>query len=139
MSSASAEPRGSFPLGTFLGLDVGARGTGRAGAELVVDPRHHNPHGVVHGGVLFTMVDTAMGAAAMTVVPTGHLCASIEVHLRFLRPVVTGVLHAEVEVVRAGRRIIHLSGQVRDDVGEVVATATGTFAVLPPSEEPAPG
>jgi uncharacterized protein (TIGR00369 family) len=87
---------------------------------------------VVHGAVLFAMVDTAMGAAAMRAVPAGHHCASIEVHLRFLRPVTGGDLRAAVEVERAGRRVIHLSGRVVDGDDVLVATATGTFAVLPP-------
>jgi len=125
-------PDGSFPLRTHLGMDVATDDTGGGIADLVVDERHLNPNGVVHGAVLFAMVDTAMGAAAMGVVPEGHLCASVEVHLRFLRPVTSGSLHADIAVERAGRRIIHLTGRVVDDGGSTVATATGTFAVLPP-------
>lgn len=133
MSASPGEtPDGSFPLRTYLGMDVGSSSAGRAGASLRVDDRHRNPNGVVHGAVLFAMVDTAMGAAAMGVIPEGHLCASIEVHLRFLRPVTSGELVADVEVDRAGRRVIHLSGRVVDGAGGLVATATGTFAVLPP-------
>ena len=125
-------PDGSFPLRTHLGMDVGSPTPGRGEAHLAIDSRHLNPNGVVHGAVLFAMVDTAMGAAAMGVVPAGHLCASVEVHLRFLRSVSAGSLTALIEVDRAGRRIIHLSGQVHDGGGVLVATATGTFAVLPP-------
>lgn len=133
MSAAAGEtPDGSFPLRTHLGMDVGVRAGGGGEARLSVDERHLNPNGVVHGAVLFAMVDTAMGAAAMGVVPDGHLCASIEVHLRFMRPVSSGDLRAEVTVDRAGKRIIHLSGRVVDGEGVLVATATGTFAVLPP-------
>lgn len=123
---------GSFPLRTHLGMDVDSPSVGHGAASLVVDERHLNPNGVVHGAVLFAMVDTAMGAAAMSVVPDGHLCASVEVHLRFLRPVGSGALSAAVDVERAGRRIIHLAGRVHDAQGALVATATGTFAVLPP-------
>ncbi len=125
-------PSGSFPLRTHLGMEVGSSADGSGGAHLRVDARHLNPNGVVHGAVLFAMVDTAMGAAAMSVVPAGHLCASIEVHLRFLRPVTGGELTASVEVERAGRRVIHLAGRVVDGDDVLVAAATGTFAVLPP-------
>jgi len=132
MSPPGSPIDGAFPLRTHLGMDVGSPTPGHGEAHLEVDDRHLNPNGVVHGAVLFAMVDTAMGAAAMGVVPPGHLCASIEVHLRFLRPVPGGSLHAAVEVDRAGRRVIHLSGRVHDGDGQLVATATGTFAVLPP-------
>lgn len=131
-AAEGSPPDGSFPLRSHLGMDVGSLASGRGAASLTIDERHLNPNGVVHGAVLFAMVDTAMGAAAMGVVPAGHLCASVEVHLRFLRPVSAGSLVAEVEVDRAGRRIVHLSGRVCDAQGVLVATATGTFAVLPP-------
>lgn len=140
-AAEGSPPDGSFPLRSHLGMDVGSPAPGRGEARLVVDERHLNPNGVVHGAVLFAMVDTAMGAAAMGVLPAGHRCASVEVHLRFLRPVSAGSLAAEVEVDRAGRRIIHLSGRVRDAQNVLVATATGTFAVLPPpgAVSPPPG
>jgi acyl-CoA thioesterase len=129
---AGETPTGSFPLRTHLGMDVESSAGGGGEARLHVDGRHLNPNGVVHGAVLFAMVDTAMGAAAMGAVPAGNLCASIEVHLRFLRPVTGGDLRAAVEVERAGRRVIHLSWRVVDGDDVLVATATGTFAVLPP-------
>lgn len=125
-------PAGSFPLRTHLGMDVTSAASGRGEANLRVDERHLNPNGVVHGAVLFAMVDTAMGAAAMSVVPSGHFCASVEVHLRFLQPVSSGELSATVEVDRAGRRIIHLSGRMHAGDGALVATASGSFAVLAP-------
>lgn len=121
---------GQFPLRSHLGLEVAATGPGTAGASLVADDRHLNPNGVVHGAVLFALVDTAMGAAAMTVVPDGCACASVEVHLRFLAPAMAGALACEVTVDRAGKRIVFLSGRVTDGAGGLVATATGTFAVI---------
>lgn len=126
---------GDFPLRGHLGLAVAATGRGLATASLTADDRHLNPNGVVHGAVLFAMVDTAMGAAAMTVVPDGSFCASVEVHLRFLQPAMAGALSAEVAVERAGKRIVHLSGRVHDPGGATVATATGTFCVIASSAE----
>ncbi len=91
---------GQFPLRDHLGLDVSTTGPGTARASLTADDRHLNPNGVVHGAVLFSMVDTAMGAAAMSVVPEGSACASVEVHLRFLRPAMAGALSTDVVVDR---------------------------------------
>lgn len=121
---------GQFPLRDHLGLDVSITGPGTASASLTADDRHLNPNGVVFGAVLFSMVDTAMGAAAMSVVPEGSACASVEVHLRFLRPAMAGALSTDVVVDRAGRRIVHLSGRVHAADGGLVATATATFAVI---------
>jgi acyl-CoA thioesterase len=122
-----------FPLASHLGLVVDRPGPGRAVARLHASDTHANPHGVVHGAVLFALVDTAMGAATYSVMPEGASCASIEVHLRFLAPARLGdELAADVTVTRAGSRIVHLESRVTAGGDDVVATATGSFAILPP-------
>lgn len=68
-----------FPLQDLLGFTI-ERGDGIAVARLEVRSVHINPHGALHGGVPFTMLDTAMGAAVMTRVPDGHWCSTIDIH-----------------------------------------------------------
>lgn len=121
----------SFPLQEHLGMVVGSPAPGVGTAELVVGAALHNPNGVVHGAVLFAMADTSMGAAAMSTLQEGLVCASIEVHLRFLRPVAAGRLRCRTEVLRGGRRVVHLESRIFDDEGALVATASGSFAVIP--------
>lgn len=105
---------------------------GRAVGAMPVDERHHNPFGLVHGGMVFTLVDTVMGAATVGVIDPGCRCATIEIHLRFLRPVFDTTLHCEVHVLRSGRRVVHLEAKVRDAEERLIASATGSFAVVPP-------
>lgn len=120
-----------FWLRTQLGFDLTAV-EGSAVATLDCDERHLNPNGVVHGAVIFALVDTAMGAATMSIIPAGAICATIEVQQRFLAPARVGPMRAEISVVKAGRRVVHLEARVTgDDV--LVATATGSFAVIRPS------
>ena len=88
-----------FWLKRQLGFDL-ETSPGHAVATIECDERHLNPHGTVHGAVLFALVDTGMGAATMTVLPDGALCATIEIHTRFLAPIFGGTVRAEV-VVRA--------------------------------------
>lgn len=104
---------------------------GQAVATIECDERHLNPHGTVHGAVIFALVDTGMGAATMTVLDESSLCATIEIHTRFLAPVFRGSLRAEINVVKAGRRIVHLDASVTDQNGDKVALASGSFAVIP--------
>lgn len=121
----------TFPLLEFLGMELldGPRG---ATARIDLDERHMNPNGVAHGAVLFAMVDTVMGKATMGVVDEGCYCASIEVQLRFLRPGGVGLHDAVAAVVKPGRTIVHLSADITGPDGRLVATATGTFAVIRP-------
>ncbi len=127
-------PDGEFPLRTFLDFTIGDGPDGESGtarAVLDVDERHLNPNGVVHGGVVFTMVDTAMGRATMSVLDEGCVCASIEVSVRYLRPVGGGRLVATATVLWAGRRIVHLEGAVHAEGDDrPVAVLQGSFAVI---------
>ena len=127
-------PDGEFPLRTFLDFTIGDGPDGESGtarAVLDVDERHLNPNGVVHGGVVFTMVDTAMGRATMSVLDEGCVCASIEVSVRYLRPVGGGRQVATATVLRAGRRIVHLEGAVHAEGDDrPVAVLQGSFAVI---------
>lgn len=119
----------TFPLADFLGMTVEVHAPGRAIATLTATEAHQNPHGFVHGAVLFAMVDTGMGAATMSILDPGQRCSTIELQLRFLRPVERGRLSAETIVVKPGRRVVHLETKVRDD-DRLVATAAGSFAVV---------
>ena len=124
----------SFPLKDYLGFDLVEEEPGRVVATMEVTERHLSPNGTVHGGVLFTLVDTAMGKATVGVIAEGRTCASIELSARYLRPVGTGGrLVAEVTVLRAGRRVVHLEGRVRCEGDDrPVAVMTGSFAVIDP-------
>jgi acyl-CoA thioesterase len=119
------------PLARWLGMTVEPGVDGVAVAHLTTADEHRNPHGTVHGAVLFALADTAIGAATMSVLDDANWCASIDVQLRFLRPVFAGRLDARAEVLRAGERVVHSEARIVDGDGELVAHATGTFAVLP--------
>ena len=125
------EDYGQFPLRSHLGFDIEQSVPGEAVAVLDVADHHLNPNGVVHGAVLFALVDTAMGAATMSTLDEGRACASIEAQIRFLSPVFSGRLEARTRVIRRGRRVVHLESRVHvDDADDPAAVATGSFAVI---------
>ena len=122
---------GDFPLRRFLGMELTGDRPGVGFAHVDVGPDHLNPNGVVHGAVLFALVDTAMGKSTMSVVDEpGRFCASIEVSLRFIRPAVAGRLTAVATVIKRGRNVVHLDARVTGDDDRLVATSAGTFAIL---------
>ena len=131
MSEQAVSDEGtSFPLQEYLGMELSDVEMGAATATLLVDDQHANPNGVVHGAVLFALVDTAMGKATMSVIDDNLYCASVELSLRFIRPASEGELIAEATVVKRGRSIVHLEAQVHDGDHRLVATSSGTFAIL---------
>ncbi len=123
---------GEFPLKHFLGMEVTDGEPGGGIAHLDVGHDHLNPNGVVHGAVLFALVDTAMGKATMSAIEQGRFCASIEVSLRFIRPVAEGRLTAVANVVKRGRHVVHLEARIVGDAERLMASAAGTFAIVDP-------
>ncbi len=121
---------GEFPLKSFLEMTIEGPEPGIGTAHVQIGDHHLNPNGVVHGGVLFTMVDTAMGKATMSVLDEGRFCASVEVNLRFIRPASEGALTAVAEVLKRGRGIVHLQARVTGGDDRLIATAAGTFAII---------
>ena len=130
LSDAGDPGYGDFALKDHLGLTIDRREPGTAAARVSLDERHMNPNGVAHGAVLFAMVDTAMGAATMSVLDDGQFCATVDIRLNFIRPAARGELVAATTVVKKGRAIVHLESRVTDDDERLIATAAGTFAII---------
>ena len=97
-------------------------------ARVVVDTadEHLNPHGTVHGGVLATMLDVAMGEAVATT--GGESPVTVSLTVTYLEPGRPGRLEATARVRKRGKRLIVVEGQVEQE-GDVVADALATFSV----------
>jgi acyl-CoA thioesterase len=127
----------SGPLTEMLHIRRVESGNGRALFELDVCAEILNPYGVLAGPAVYAMVDYSMGAAAVSALETGQICATIEIKISYLSSVRTGTVRAETEVVRQGRQIVFLESKVRDEAGKLVATATGSFIVMSIPNQPA--
>lgn len=97
--------------------------------DTTVQPSHMNPHGVVHGGVIYTLVDYAMGGALTSVLEPGERCATIEVKVQYVAPVERGTIRADARVVTRTRRLGILETRVYAGEDHLVALATGTFVI----------
>jgi acyl-CoA thioesterase len=128
------------PYAELLGftLQIGRRGSGACTAALALRPELLNPNGVLHGGALFSMADTAMGAALHTTLGPGEFCATVEIKIHFLQPVTKGKVRCRTRLVQRGGRIAVLESHI--SVGRVqVAQALGTFAIFVPRLQKAAG
>jgi uncharacterized protein (TIGR00369 family) len=103
---------------------------GHAVLQMNVEERHKQVHGVVHGGVLAALADTAGGLATYMAVPRGTRVATIEMKINYLEGVKGGTVVAEARVVRRGRHIAVVDCDVRDDA-RLVCKALMTFFVGP--------
>jgi acyl-CoA thioesterase len=117
------------PLAELLGVRAESQGDGQARFAVDLRQDHLNPYGVVHGGVVYSLIDTAMGAAVVSRLAPGERCATLEVKLNYLAPATEGRLTADARVVERGGRIAVLEARVVRADGRVVAIATGTYYI----------
>jgi acyl-CoA thioesterase len=112
-----------------VGMALVEKLPGRSRWTLDLQPIHMNTHGVIHGGVLFTMADTAMGAALIGALQPDQICATINVKINYFKPVFGGTVVCVSEVVNQGKSVAHMDASLYvDDV--LVARANGDFAIL---------
>jgi acyl-CoA thioesterase len=116
------------PFAEHIALAVVQQQAGASRCEIEIASHHLNPHGVVHGAVLFALADTGMGAALYPTLQPGESCATIELKISFLRPAAAGTLVCETTLLRRGRAVAHLESKLTL-AGELVATASGSYAV----------
>ncbi|WP_234750410.1 PaaI family thioesterase [Arthrobacter ramosus] len=122
------------PMAVAMAMTVTAVEPGRVTFRCDPEEVHYNPLGVIHGGLVCTLLDTAIGCAAHTTLPAGVSYTSIEISVSYLRPVLPelGPLTAVGTVRKSGRRVVFAAGDVLDKNGKLVATATSSLLVTTP-------
>jgi uncharacterized protein (TIGR00369 family) len=76
------------------------------------------------------MLDTALGAALVSTLLKQEWCATAQLDISFLNAAIVGMnLIASGEIIRRGQNLAHLSGELVDESGKLIATAKGTWAV----------
>lgn len=104
--------------------------------ELALDERHLSTAARAHGGVLFTMLDTALGRAVIAELPPGRGCATVEMKINYFRPVQHGRIRALGRCVQRTRSLAYAEGEILDAAGKMLARATGTFFLTDTLRQP---
>ncbi|MEQ3679921.1 PaaI family thioesterase [Pseudophaeobacter sp.] len=122
-----------YGFGAHIGIQVDAMEAGEAQLSLVLQDHHRNFFGIVHGGVLLTLLDQTCGAALRsTRVDTGGAQGSVTIDLQttFVAAARGNTLYAIGNCLRSGRSVAQCCARIEDADGTLVATATGTFKLL---------
>ena len=117
------------PFHAELGMRTVEASEGRVRLAIETTESQKNLQGTIHGGVLATLADTAMGLAVRTAIGPGRPHATIELGVRFVRPAAPGPIEALGTVVRAGSRIAFAEADVTAPDGTLLARASGTYSV----------
>jgi len=123
------------PFNQYLGIRVVRMEEGQAEASIELAPHHTNNRGVAHGGVVSSLLDSAMGTAVISAIPKEWWCATTGLSIQFVAGARVGALTAKGLVVRRGRTVAFVSGEAHDADGTLVATAQGTWHLWPHKPE----
>ena len=94
-----------------------------AKTKLVIEPKHMNALGIMHGGVLFTLADFTFAVAINA--DKEDSTVAIECHISFLKPVTEGVLYAETQLISKSRSLIALDVTITGEQGDNIAKFHG--------------
>jgi uncharacterized protein (TIGR00369 family) len=114
-----------IPFVNLLGFELQQFENGHSELCFSPQPDHMNSFGVVHGGVLMTLLDVAMATAARSVTPE-HGVVTIEMKTSFMRPG-SGPLIAKGHLLHQSRSMAFVEAQVLDAQQQLCAHASGTF------------
>jgi acyl-CoA thioesterase len=113
----------------LFGFTLEGAEPGRAVLRMPVKRQHMQVHGVMHGGFLAALADTAGALGIYLVVPRGTRLATIEMKINYLEPVERGVLTAEGRLLRRGRNFAVSECDIHNDERRLVAKALITYSI----------
>lgn len=119
-----------IPFLEWLGGEFVMAAHGRSELRLQVQPHHLNSWQVSHGGVSMTLLDVGMAHAARSAHPDALGLATIEMKTTFVRPGKGAVLTVRGHCYHRSSTMAFCEGQLVDEEGKLVATATGTFKYI---------
>jgi uncharacterized protein (TIGR00369 family) len=123
------------PIAATLGFTATSVSAGQARFEIDPQEFHYNPIGSVHGGVIATLCDSACGCAVHSLLPAGSYYTSLDLSVKFLRPVSAGAgrLVCVGRVLHLGARSALAEATLTGPDGKLCAHATSSCMIFRPA------
>ena len=127
----TAQAAEAAPFTAFLGLEIVSASPDEVRSRLAWDAAKCTTGGMLHGGALISLADSAGGLLAFLNLPAeARGTATIESKTNFFAPLAAGHVHGVSRALHKGRRTIVVDTELRDDAGKLLARVTQTQAVL---------
>ena len=126
-----------FPFFQLIGLEIIHVEPGASKVRVSYRPDLTQPAGIMHGGVIATLIDSGIAHALLMTDRFQELrdesgaLVSVDLRVKFLRPVSEGTIECDARVVRLGRTILHAEAVVTDGHGREVARGDATYLAVP--------
>ena len=120
----------SVPYSRLVGIELGEMRSGEANLHLDIRDELKQNQGVVHGGAVASLIDTAAAFAVVTRLESGERVTTTDLTIHYLRPITSGRITATARIVRGGRRLLVISVEVTNSQHVLVATAITGYIKL---------
>ena len=126
-----------FPFFKLIGLEVLDAAPGRSTTRLAYRPDLTQPAGIMHGGVIASLIDTGIAHALLLTErfhelrQEGGALVSVDLRVKYLRPVSEGRVTCESTITRMGRQVIHAESVVTNEAGKEVARGDAIYMAVP--------
>lgn len=119
-------------LGEMIGREIIRMEDGESEVHFTMDERWMNMQGILHGGAYATMLDSACGVAARSMldfdVHKGHV--TLELKTSYFKGGTPGKYIGKGKVLRMGKRVSYIEASLFDEAGDLVSRASATFSLL---------
>lgn len=118
------------PFAHLLGIELVTATHGSATLRLELRSNLKQNHGVLHGGAMAALIDTATAFAIVSQLKSPEKFTTVDLSINYLRPLTEGAATCQARLIRAGRRLFTISAEVHDDAGKLAAIALSTYIRL---------
>ena len=122
---------GTSKFAQWMGLSLVGLGEGTSEVRLDLEPHHFNPGGIVHGGVLATLLDGCIGLALRTKLGMDKDHVTVDLNVQYISAMRAGALIGRGKAVRVGDRVSHGEAELTTEDGRLIAKGSATFLVIP--------
>ncbi|HEY6557727.1 MAG TPA: PaaI family thioesterase [Polyangiaceae bacterium] len=129
-----------FPFFNLIGLELLDLKPRWSLTRITARPDLNQPAGILHGGIIASLIDTGIAQAMLLtdefqkVRAEAGALVSVDLRVRYLRPVSSGFITCESNIVHLGRKIVHASSLVKNDAGKDVALGESIYMIVPGSD-----
>ena len=126
-------PMDNVPIGALMDFSqITIDEKGHVSFYITPQEFHYNPLGTVHGGLAATILDSCNSISANCQLDKGFLAMTTDIRVNYLRPmtVSTGEVTASAEIEKIGKRVIFVTGTLKDKNGKVYAIANSTELIV---------
>ncbi|WP_066152039.1 PaaI family thioesterase [Halalkalibacter krulwichiae] len=121
---------GMSPFWDYIGMEEVEMSEGYAEIKMIIKPEHTQRRGTVHGGVLATLIDAAVGSAVRTTQTEDQSSATIELKINYIRPAKGDYLLAKGKLSHRGKKVQVGTAEIFNSEGKMVAMGSATFMVI---------